>query len=366
MTKSQFGENFKNYMEKEFSKQKLKQAKDSLSSFYKMDSFRGKSFLDIGCGSGIFSLSALQLGANSVVSFDIDQNSLKCARDLQSYNDTTIQRYNDTTIQRYNDTTIQRYNDTTIQRYNDTTIQRYNDTTIQRYNDTTIQRYNDTTIQRYNDTTIQRYNDTTIQRYNDTTIQRYSQDALNHWAIQYGNILDKDYIQNLGQFDLVYCWGVVHHSGEMWQAIENTLLTVKPGGYLYFGIYNEADNFGFYPDRRFGTSRFWEKVKKLFYYCPTWLQKFVEWAAIAAIFLIYMMSFTNPIRKLKEHGERGMTWKTDIKDWLIGYPYEYTDPDRVINYMIDKGFVLKNIKTNNGLLTNHFLFQKTKELVRHP
>ena len=100
------------------------------------------------------------------------------------------------------------------------------------------------------------------------------------------------------------------------------------------------------------------KNKKYLYYSPHWLQQIVEWGALCAISLIYLISLTNPVKRLKEYSERGMTWKVDIRDWLIGHPYEYASPDHIINYMIGKGFTLKNIKTNNGLLTNHFLFQK--------
>ncbi|MCY4643454.1 MAG: class I SAM-dependent methyltransferase [Bacteriovoracales bacterium] len=274
--KSGFGNNFKDYLQRSFDKTRLDQAQESLSDFLKMESFEGKTFLDIGCGAGIFSLSALNLNASFVHSFDLDEESIECSEQLRKQYDIKEER----------------------------------------------------------------------------------------WKIERGNILDRAYVESLGSFDLVYCWGTVHHTGQMWQAIENSLKLVKKGGLIYFGIYNDADHFGLFPDGRFGSSRFWAHIKRFFFHCPKIVQKTVEYAAISAIVLIYTLSFQNPFKKIKEHGKRGMTWRVDLKDWLIGYPYEYASPDRVINYMLSKGFTLKNIRTNTGLLTNHYLFCKAPSIIK--
>lgn len=51
-----------------------------------------------------------------------------------------------------------------------------------------------------------------------------------NWIIEAGSILDVDYIRSLGQFDIVYAWGSLHHTGAMWRAIENATLPVAQKG----------------------------------------------------------------------------------------------------------------------------------------
>ena len=40
---------------------------------------------------------------------------------------------------------------------------------------------------------------------------RYAAQAA--WTIETGDILNADYLAALGQFDAVYAWGVLHHTG---------------------------------------------------------------------------------------------------------------------------------------------------------
>ena len=35
-----------------------------------------------------------------------------------------------------------------------------------------------------------------------------------HWRIAQGSVLDKAYMESLGTFDIVYSWGVLHHTGD--------------------------------------------------------------------------------------------------------------------------------------------------------
>ncbi len=50
------------------------------------------------------------------------------------------------------------------------------------------------------------------------------------WMVEQGSVLDQDYLDHLGQFDIVYSWGVLHHTGAMWQALDNVARLVAPGG----------------------------------------------------------------------------------------------------------------------------------------
>jgi 2-polyprenyl-6-hydroxyphenyl methylase/3-demethylubiquinone-9 3-methyltransferase len=110
-----------------------------------VEDFQGKSFLDIGSGSGLFSLAARRLGAK-VHSFDYDPQSVSCTKELK-------------------------------------------------------------------------------QRYfpNDSD-----------WTIGQGSVLDVDYIKSLGKFDIVYSWGVLHHTGALWQALDNASLPVVDRGTLIY------------------------------------------------------------------------------------------------------------------------------------
>ena len=74
------------------------------------------------------------------------------------------------------------------------------------------------------------------------------------WTVEKGSVLDRGLLQRLGQFDVVYCWGVLHHTGQMWTALHNMVPLVAPGGRLFIAIYNDQGR----------ASRAWLKVKKLY------------------------------------------------------------------------------------------------------
>src|ERR1700730_2405748 len=57
-------------------------AKQSLTAMLGATDLKEKSFLDAGCGSGLFGLAARLLGA-SVHPFDYDPNSVRCAQELR-------------------------------------------------------------------------------------------------------------------------------------------------------------------------------------------------------------------------------------------------------------------------------------------
>mgnify|MGYP001347760451 FL=1 len=61
---------------------KITDAEQSLVTMFQVPDLIDKSFLDVGCGSGIFSLAAKNLGSE-VYSFDIDSNSVSCTRELK-------------------------------------------------------------------------------------------------------------------------------------------------------------------------------------------------------------------------------------------------------------------------------------------
>jgi 2-polyprenyl-6-hydroxyphenyl methylase/3-demethylubiquinone-9 3-methyltransferase len=76
-----FGANWQRFLG-HVTEKRVRSAERSLLEFLGLENLRGKSFLDIGCGSGLFSYAAYRLGATRVVSFDPDPRSVECCRYL--------------------------------------------------------------------------------------------------------------------------------------------------------------------------------------------------------------------------------------------------------------------------------------------
>ncbi|MBI2055484.1 MAG: class I SAM-dependent methyltransferase [Candidatus Sungbacteria bacterium] len=179
------------------------------------------------------------------------------------------------------------------------------------------------------------------------------------WQMRQGSVLDIEFVKSLGTFDIVHSWGVLHHTGAMWEAIQNAATRVRSGGLLHIAIYNKADVWGIYPDGRFGTSSFWRIEKKIYSSLPLFLQTIIDYVVAGILIVGYLLTLQNPIRKIREHKRyRGMVWFVDIKDWLGGYPYEAATVEEIFRFVKKLGFTLENLKTNNGLMNNEYLFRK--------
>ena len=260
-----FGKNWSEFLA-HFNEDRLRAAQQSLTDFLGMSTLSGKSFLDIGCGSGLFSLAAHSLGALKVVSFDYDANSVSCAESL-----------------------------------------------------------------------------------------RDKAGAPKNWIVQRGSVLDREFLRSLGTFDLVYSWGVLHHTGEMWQAIRNAASLVAPSGLLCIALYNRTPQ-----------SEHWRKVKK--FYCQS--SKPVKlgldtYYVVKQRVLRNLVHGRNPFKAgFQNFGrERGMHWLADLRDWLGGYPYEFATVDEVFSFMKQEfpSSSLVNIKTEPGLGNNWFLYRNNAE-----
>lgn len=131
------------------------------------------------------------------------------------------------------------------------------------------------------------------------------------WTIEQGSVLDWEYMQSLGLFDLVYSWGVLHHTGQMWQAIANAATRVIPGGYLFIAIYAKGPRYGqdLALKQRYHAASVSGKRKMEF-----------EW-----IFNQYnnrARQGLNPEGWWNQGLDRGMDPYSDLVDWLGGLPYE--------------------------------------------
>lgn len=268
-----FGKNWLFFVSRYVNARTVSEASKSLIDFAGKKNIRGKTFLDIGCGSGLFSLAALNLGASKVIGFDIDPDSVRACKKL-----------------------------------------------------------------------------------------RHQRGSPKKWQITRGSILDLRFTSKLGRYDLVYAWGVLHHTGKMWMAIDKTLKLVAPNGYLYLAIYNKATDWKIYADGRFGTAFFWKKFKKYYSRLPSWCQGLIEFWTILGLFFLYLAKLKNPLSVIRNHPNkhRGMSWRADIRDWLGGYPYEYASTTEVINFIKARGLKLVKMKYNGGLMNNEYLFRRLK------
>lgn len=258
-----FGKNWQRFLE-DINETTLRRARESLTSFTGLHDFTGKTFLDIGCGSGIFSYEAAELNAGRVVSLDVDPFSVACCEHMR---------------------------------------------------------------------------------------ERSSKKS--GWSIHHASVLDGAFMQGLGEFDIVYSWGVLHHTGDMWQAIRHAARCVKSRGLFYIALYNRVEG-------RFGST-YWLFIKKLYNRYPRFGKYVLENIYAAWFILLFILRGKNPVREIRSYrNKRGMSWRRDITDWLGGYPYEAANVEEVFRFMKKEfpSFALRNIKTTNHIGTNWYLFER--------
>ena len=257
-----FGSNWRRFLER-IDESRIAAAADSLRDMLGVVDLKGRSFLDVGSGSGMFSLAARRLGAR-VHSFDYDPESVACARWLRD---------------------------------------------------------------------------------------RYS-GGDNQWTITCGSILDDEYTASLGRFDVVYSWGVLHHTGAMWEALGKAGALVCPGGLLYVAIYNDQG----------ATSRRWLRVKRLYNTlppAPRWVLVVTAFARLWGPTLARDLATGRPGKSWRAYSAagRGMTPWRDVVDWVGGYPFEVARPEQIFHFFRDRAFVLQRLKTcGGGLGCNEFVF----------
>jgi 2-polyprenyl-6-hydroxyphenyl methylase/3-demethylubiquinone-9 3-methyltransferase len=176
------------------------------------------------------------------------------------------------------------------------------------------------------------------------------------WTVERGSALDPTYVKTLGTFGVVYSWGVLHHTGRMWEALEQAAIPVAPGGKLFVAIYNDT-----------GTqSRRWRWIKRTYNELP----RFTRTPFAVAVTLpgeiksiagaILRRRPGDYVRSWTEYGRlRGMSRWHDIVDWVGGYPYEFATPDEIFEFYRARGFTLAKLKCGGaGLGCNEFVFER--------
>jgi 2-polyprenyl-3-methyl-5-hydroxy-6-metoxy-1,4-benzoquinol methylase len=156
---------------------------------------------------------------------------------------------------------------------------------------------------------------------------RYFPDDL-QWTVEQGSVLDPAYLVKFRSFDTVYSWGVLHHTGRMYEAVERASKLVAPGGAFVFALYRKT--------RMCGA---WTLEKRWYCQASPRAQAFVRGFYIAMM----RLAFTLVRRDFKSYisnyrGNRGMDYEHDVHDWLGGYPYESIRPSEVATEMSKLGF----------------------------
>jgi 2-polyprenyl-3-methyl-5-hydroxy-6-metoxy-1,4-benzoquinol methylase len=181
MGRFNFGKNWQEFSKK-ITREKYLVAKQSLQEL--VGGLAGKSFLDVGCGSGLFSIAASALGAKKVVAFDIDSQCVATARNLLM----------------------------------------------------------------------------NIRQWDPQIKENIIEFAVD-------SILGQSLAAN--QFDVVYSWGVLHHTGSMNEAFEAVARLVVKGGILAIAIYN-----------RHWTSPLWKMIKYTYMKSSPIIREILVWLVL--------------------------------------------------------------------------------------
>jgi 2-polyprenyl-6-hydroxyphenyl methylase/3-demethylubiquinone-9 3-methyltransferase len=184
--------------------------------------------------------------------------------------------------------------------------------------------------------------------------QRYSIDDAD-WQVLGGSVLDREFLASLGKFDIVYSWGVLHHTGAMWQALGNVTELVAMDGTVAVAIYNDQGR----------TSRRWLAVKRAYNRLPRGLRGVVLipcWARLWGPTILRDSLRGDPLgswRRYATESVRGMSPWHDLVDWVGGLPFEVARPEELLDYYRQRGFELTSLKTcGGGIGCNEFVFAR--------
>lgn len=177
------------------------------------------------------------------------------------------------------------------------------------------------------------------------------------WEVVSGSVLDEAFVAGLGGFDVVYAWGVLHHTGDMWRAIASAATAArKPGARFALAIYNQVRG-------ELGTlsSESWHAIKRAYVRGGPLRRRAMLGAFLAWRLSIPLTKGKNPLRDVREYRSvRGMSYFHDAVDWLGGYPYEFAPAERIESFVSARGFETARAAPApfGGWGNNEFLFVK--------
>lgn len=144
-----------------------------------------------------------------------------------------------------------------------------------------------------------------------------------------------------GQFDIVYSWGVLHHTGEMHRALRVAAAQVRPGGLFAVALYGKTRYCGI-----------WTRIKR-WYVKATPARKARVERLYTRLFGIYLLLRG---KRLATHianynKKRGMDYHHDVRDWIGGYPYESIAPNELTGLLAPLGFAAEwqDVRRRSGL-----------------
>lgn len=256
----EFGRNWHDFIQKNFGEDRVEISKKHMLNFLGREILDGLDMIDIGCGSGLHSVAALEAGAKSVHGFDYDPNSVEATK----------------------------------------------------------------------------------------FVQKQSGNPPN-WTVEQGSVLDDAYMESLPQYDLVYSWGVLHHTGDVWHAVRNAAERVKPDGLFYIALYSADVQVDPPPE-------FWLDVKRKYVSSGMHMRRYME------LWYIWRFQINRKITRVpvflwrawRYKQNRGMNMMTDIRDWLGGWPMEFVGDQETVDFVEKMGFKLENMVM--GEANTEFLF----------
>ena len=174
------------------------------------------------------------------------------------------------------------------------------------------------------------------------------------WTILQGSVLDRAFLAGLGQFDVVYSWGVLHHTGALWEALGNAAEAVAPRGRLAIALYNDQGS----------ASRLWTLAKRAYVSGPLGrgLVSLLGLPALVAFQVaVDLVQPKSPFTRYREADARGMSQWHDWIDWLGGYPFEVARPGQVVEFLRPRGFLLERLESTQGWGCNEFVFVRAAQ-----
>lgn len=233
-----FGENWKSFLST-VDAAEIDRSDEGMRSLFPGCALVGKTFLDIGCGSGLPALSAIRLGAAHVTCIDIDRHSVEAATSL---------------------------------------------------------------------------------------LTRMT--SSEKWSAAIKSVFQLSPTED-GLFDVVHSWGVLHHTGNMWRAVDCASALVKPGGMLCIALYEKTM-----------LCPAWKIEKRIYSRGSRRLQGVIRTLFIALNRFGARLAGNDydEMRRRYTEENRGMDWEHDLHDWLGGYPYESASMAEVEDHLRRLGF----------------------------